>query len=193
MRLFTGIALGPAVLNKLTRVLAELQPLAKLNWSPVDNLHITAKFIGAWPDDRLEELKTALAAVPFGRAFEITIAKFGYFPNPHHPHSFFAGVDAGPALPELAAHIDDALLPLGIAKEKRPFTPHLTLARIKGQDVRALRQHIAKMTDFDFGTFTASAFHLYLSQPGPASSVHTSSVYTSLAAFSARATAGLTA
>ncbi len=188
MRLFTGIALGPAVLHKLTRVIEELQPLANLNWSPVENLHITTKFIGAWPPERLEELKSALAAVPFERSFEITIAKFGYFPNPHHPHSFFAGVHAGPALPVLAARIDEALLPLGIAKEKRPFTPHLTLARIKGQDVRALRRHIAKMTDFDFGTFTASAFHLYLSQPGPSGSV-----YTSLAAVPARATAGLSA
>jgi len=188
MRLFTGIALGPAVLHKLTGVLAELQPLAKLNWSPVENLHITTKFIGAWPPERLEELKTALAAVPFARAFEITIARFGYFPNPHHPHSFFAGVDAPPELRELAARIDEALLPLGIAKENRPFTPHLTLARVRTQDVRALRRHIAQMTDFHFGTFTASTFHLYLSRPGPASSV-----YTSLAAYPAYATAGLTA
>ena len=100
-------------------------------------------------------------------------------------NSFFAGIHAGPELPELAARIDETLLPLGIAKEARPFTPHLTLARIKTQDVRALQQHIAKMTDFDFGKFTASAFHLYLSQPGPGGSV-----YTSLAVYPAQATAG---
>ena len=188
MRLFTGIAISPAVLDGLRRVLEELRPLAKLNWSPVENLHITTKFIGAWPEERLEELKTALARVPFARPFEITIAKFGYFPNPHHPHSFFAGIHAGPELAALAGRIDEALLPLGIAKENRPFTPHLTLARIKSQDVRTLRQHIAKMTDFNFGSFTASEFHLYLSKPGPSGSV-----YTSLAAYSAPATAGLPA
>lgn len=188
MRLFTGIAISPAVLDGLRRVLEELRPLAKLNWSPVENLHITTKFIGAWPDERLEEVKTALGGVPFARAFEIAVAKVGYFPNPHHPHSFFAGIQADPELAELAGRIDEALLPLGIAKENRPFTPHLTLARIKNQDVRALRQHIAKMTDFDFGKFTASAFHLYLSKPGPAGSV-----YTSLAAYSVHAGAGLPA
>jgi len=187
MRLFTGIAVDPAVLARLSRVLAELQPLAKVNWSPVENLHITTKFIGSWPDDRLGELKTALAGVQFGR-FEITIAKFGYFPNPHHPHSFFAGIDGGAALPDLAARIEESLMPLGIAKEKRPFNPHLTLARIKTQDVHALRGHIAKMTDFHFGKFTASVFHLYLSKPGPAGSV-----YTSLASYSARSSAGLSA
>jgi RNA 2',3'-cyclic 3'-phosphodiesterase len=188
MRLFTGIAIDPRVLDKISRVLAELRPLAKLNWSPVENLHITTKFIGAWPEERLEDMKSALAGVQFSRAFDITIANFGYFPNPHHPHSFFAGVHAGPELPELAGRIDDALVPLGIAKEKRPYNPHLTLARIKKQDVRALRGHIAKMTDFDFGKFTASAFHLYLSKPGPAGSV-----YTSLADYPLRATAGLPA
>src|SRR5579871_5373813 len=110
MRLFTGIALDPAVLKKISLVLAELKPLAKLNWSPVENLHITTKFIGAWPDERLAELKSALARVPFSRPFEIAIAQFGYFPNPHHPHSFFAGIHAGPELPELAARIDETLL-----------------------------------------------------------------------------------
>lgn len=174
MRLFTGIAIPPAVLDGLRRVLEELKPLAKLNWSPVENLHITTKFIGAWPEERLEELKSALGRVPFARPMEIAIAKFGYFPNPHHPHSFFAGVHAGPELAELAGRIDEALAPLGVAKEKRPFSPHLTLARIKNQDVRGLRQHIAKMTDFDFGSFTASAFHLYLSKPGSEGSVYTS-------------------
>jgi 2'-5' RNA ligase len=188
MRLFTGIALDPAVLEKLSRALAELEPLAKLNWSPVKNLHITTKFIGAWPEERLEELKTGLAGVPFTRPFEIAIARFGWFPNPHHPHSFFAAIHAGPELADLAGRTDEALLPLGIAKENRPFNPHLTLARIKNQDVRGLRQHIAKMTDFDFGKFTTSSFHLYLSKAAPAGSV-----YTSLATYFAHATAGLRA
>jgi len=180
LRLFTGIAIAPAVVDRLAQVLGELQPLAKVNWTPVENLHITLKFIGAWPEERLKELKTALENVRFGKALEISIAKFGYFPNPHHPHSFFAGVQAGPELAELAGRIDEALLTSGVAKEERRFTPHLTLARIRNQDVSALRQHISKMTDFDFGKFTASEFHLYLSKPGPKGSVYTSlAVYAS--------------
>jgi 2'-5' RNA ligase len=188
MRLFTGIAIDPAVLDKLSRVLAELQPLAELNWSPVENLHITTKFIGSWPDERLEEIEAALAGVQFGRPFEIAIAKFGNFPNPHHPHSFFAGVHAGPALSELAGNIEDALVPLGIAKEKRAFHPHLTLARIRNQDIRSLRGHIAKMTDFNAGKFIASAFQLYLSK-----SFSTGSIYSTLSVYPARITAGLPA
>jgi len=187
LRLFTGIAIAPEVVEKLARILDELRPLAKLNWSPAENLHLTTKFIGAWPEERLPELKTALESVQFGKTFEISIARFGYFPNPHHPHSFFADVQTGPELAELAGRIGQALLPLGIPQENRPFTPHLTLARIKppdraqrtvrpvrsNGDVRKLRQHISKMTDLDFGKFTVSEFHLYLSKPGPSGSVYT--------------------
>ena len=60
MRLFTGIAIAPRVLDNLARVLQELRPLAPLKWSPAENLHITSKFIGAWPEERLAELQAAL-------------------------------------------------------------------------------------------------------------------------------------
>ena len=172
MRLFTGIARPPRVRDNLARVLKELRPLAPVNWSPVENLHITTKFIGQWPEERLAEVEEALETVNFGRVFEIAIARFGFFPNPHHPHAFFAGVQAEPGLAELSNRIDEALRPLGIAGENRPYSPHLTLARIKQEDIRELREHIAKMTNFDFGKFQVSEFHLYLSNTGPKGSIY---------------------
>jgi RNA 2',3'-cyclic 3'-phosphodiesterase len=174
MRLFTGIALPPRVRDRLALVLEDLRALAALNWSPVENLHITCKFIGEWPENRLPELKEALERKAFPGGFKIAIARFGYFPNPHHPRALFAGVQAGSALGALASAIDGALEPLGIAREDRPYSPHLTLARIKQQDIRELREHIAKMTNFDFGAFDASEFQLYLSKAGPKGSLYTS-------------------
>jgi len=174
MRLFTGIAIAPNVIDKLSAALAELRPTARINWSPVENLHITSKFIGEWPEDRLPALTSALAAVATAGPIPITIARFGFFPNPHHPHSFFAGVQAGPGLGKLTAAIDQALAPLGLAPETRDFRPHITLARIKGtSDIRGLREHIAGMTDFDFGSYEAANFHLYLSKPDSRGSVYT--------------------
>jgi 2'-5' RNA ligase len=173
MRLFTGIAVARDVRDNLERVLTELRPLAPLKWSPVENLHITSKFIGQWPEERLAELESALDEVICPTDFDVAIAGFGYFPNPHHPRAFFAGVEAGPGLAELAHAIEEALRPLGVAKEHRPYSPHLTLARIKNEDIRKLREHIAKMTNFDFGTFQVSEFHLYLSKTGPNGSIYT--------------------
>jgi 2'-5' RNA ligase len=157
------------VVDRVSALLHELQPLAQVNWSPVGNLHITCKFIGAWPDDRLDELKSALAGVKPGDAIPITISRLQFF-----PHSFFAGVQAGPALLELAAAIESALVSLGIQREGRAYTPHVTLARIKrGADVRNLRKRVAEIEDADFGSFDAREFHLYLSKPGPRGSTYT--------------------
>jgi 2'-5' RNA ligase len=63
MRLFTGIALAPAVTEKISVALEELRPTAHINWTPPENLHITCKFIGAWHEDRLEDLRTALSTI----------------------------------------------------------------------------------------------------------------------------------
>jgi RNA 2',3'-cyclic 3'-phosphodiesterase len=186
MRLFTGIALPARVLNNVAGVLKQLRSLAPLNWSPVENLHITTKFIGEWQEDRLMELEEALENLNPPGGFEIRIADFGYFPNPHHPRTLFAGVYSGPALPELATAIDEALRPLGVASESRPYSPHLTLARINKENIRELREHMAIMTNLDFGTFQVSEFHLYLSVPNRG---RQGAVYTPLTTYPLRSAA----
>ena len=67
--------------------------------------------------------------------------------------------------PTLARQVEEALEPLGVAREQRPYMPHMTLARIGDKPVRAVREHIAKMKNPDFGTFPVTEFHLYLSRP----------------------------
>jgi RNA 2',3'-cyclic 3'-phosphodiesterase len=180
MRLFTGLAPDPHVIANLDGVLRELRPMAPLNWSPVENLHITSKFVGPWPEERLAELESALKTANVPTAFPVTVSGFGYFPNPHHPKAFFAGVEASAEVGTLARQIDEALAPLGVKREERPYTPHLTLARIRNENMRQVREHIAKMTNLDFGTFQASEFHLYLSRQDLNKS---RSVYTKLATF----------
>jgi 2'-5' RNA ligase len=192
MRLFTGIAIAPRVLDNIERLLGELRPLARLNWTPVENLHITSKFIGEWPEHRLAELERALGELRPPGNIGISVARFGFFPNPHHPRVFFAGVQSGPALGELARSIDDALVPLGCAREERPYSPHLTLAKIKNENIRDLREHIASMNNPDFGSFDAVDFHLYLSKPGPRGSVYSKLASYSLAGVGAASHTGTT-
>ncbi|HWF11558.1 MAG TPA: RNA 2',3'-cyclic phosphodiesterase [Bryobacteraceae bacterium] len=187
MRLFVGIPIAGHVLDNLARVLKQLRPLAPVRWSPVENFHITSRFIGEWPEEKLEALEAALEEVKTPTRFEISIAGFGYFPNPHHPRTLFAAVHSGPQPGELAARVDESLLPLGIAKEDRPYSPHLTLAKIKHENIQDLRDHLANMTNFDFGTFPVTEFHLYLSQPGPKGSVYSSLAVYPIAAASSQA------
>lgn len=154
-------------------MLEHLRPLAPLNWSPADNFHITSKFIGTWPEDRLEELKSTLAALPKRGLIATPISGFGWFPNPHHPRFLYAGVRAPQALHELFRDLNSACAQLGIAVEERDYSPHLTLARIKGSpDLTALRQAIAQLPSADFGISTAAKLLLYRSDPGETHSTY---------------------
>jgi len=173
MRLFVGLDIPSEVKDNLARFIDDLRPAADLRWSPTANLHITTKFIGEWRADRLEELKSALATISGIAAFPVSIRGLGWYPNPHSPRVFWAAVRAEPALSDLARKTEDALAAIGIEKEKRPYSPHLTLARIQDSpNLGEIRRRVASLTSDDFGRFTSSEFHLYLSQPGPRGSVY---------------------
>jgi len=178
MRLFTGLDLPAEIVRTLEELVERLRPTAPINWSPPANLHITTKFIGEWPEGRLEELKSALGALPPRPAMEVKIQKVGFFPNPHSPRSFWCGI-AGPGLAALAADTDRATAALGIAIESRDYSPHLTLARIKERlNLQALREAVAALPSLEFGSFQASSFFLYQSTLR-----RSGSVYTKLAEF----------
>ncbi len=174
MRLFTGIELPDDVREKLERLLMHLRPCAHLKWSPVYNLHVTLKFIGEWPEEKMPQLEAALRTVAPRPAIAAEVKGLGWFPNPHHPRVFWAGVHGGDALPALVKDIDSGLAPLGIAPEDRAFSTHLTLARIKEPaPLRALRSAIAQLESVEFGAFDVTRFYLYRSQPGSAGSIYT--------------------
>ena len=173
MRLFVGLDLPGEVVRNLERLLDRLRPAARLNWSPPANLHITTKFIGEWPQDRLAELQVALAGLPSREPIDAQVRQVGFFPNPHSPRSFWCGIEA-PGLAGLAADTDQAVSALGVASETRDFCPHLTLARIKERPhLQALREAVAALPSLDFGCFEAGSFFLYQSTLRPAGSVYT--------------------
>jgi 2'-5' RNA ligase len=83
-------------------------------------------------------------------------------------------VEGGETLPALAHDIEAALEPLGIAKETRTFTAHLTLARIKEPvPLEALRSAVAQVGATEFGSFLVDRFYIFRSQPGSAGSIYT--------------------
>jgi 2'-5' RNA ligase len=97
----------------------------------------------------------------------------GWFPNARAPKIFWVGVKADGGLAELARRTDETVARLGVPPEKRPFSPHLTLARIREQVPMArLQEAMVALPSEDFGEFTASRFHLFLSQPAASGSVY---------------------
>ena len=175
MRLFTGISLPEQVTGNLSALIDRLRLTAHLRWSPVYNLHITSKFIGEWPEARLQEMIDALQ--PLGRRspFDVSVSGIGWLPNPHSPRILFAAIKAGPELAELAAATEAATTAIGVERETKPYRPHLTLARIKdtGVPLGPLRQAVAQIESPEFGTFRVDSFKLYLSKMGPSGSIYT--------------------
>lgn len=167
MRLFTGLSIPDPVQSNLRELLNRLRPLADFRWSPVENLHVTTKFIGEFPEQRLGELKQALAAVPIPAPIDISVRGLGWFPNPHHPRVFWAGVDGGEPLRALAAATEQATAKLGIPSEEREFRPHLTLARLREPTpLESIRRGVASLDSQEFGSFRPAGLVLYISAQG---------------------------
>ena len=166
MRLFTGLSLTYEVRRNIELLYQSLMPLAPIEWSPAANLHVTTKFIGEWPDARLDELKAALRSMAKPAAFSVSVDGFGWFPTPHHPRHFFAAVRGPGELGQLAAATDAALGALGVPAETKPYRPHLTLGRIKDAtiDLVPIRQFIAQLPSTDFGRMNVTSFKLYASR-----------------------------
>lgn len=174
MRLFTGIAIPPELVTRLSRLIEHLRVHAHLRWTNPYNLHITTKFIGEWPEDRLDELKQRLSQVGPHAAFPLQISGFGWFPNPHNPRTLWMSLKPGDQLRELVSATEAATAELGIAKEDKVYTPHITIARVKEPNpLTALKRAIADLKTDDVGSFEVNAWHLYLSRPGPSGSIYT--------------------
>ncbi len=138
------------------------------------NLHITTKFIGEWEEERLEELRAALEEIEPVGTIEIAVRGLGWFPSERAPRVFWAGIEAAPGLAELARRTQERLARLGVPIERRKYSPHLTLARIKGPvNLTPLRSAVAALPSTEFGSFVADRFHLYLSELTPAGSIYT--------------------
>ncbi len=164
MRLFTAIDLPEEMLDRLREFLARLRHSAKLRWSEPENLHVTIKFIGEWPEARIEELKRALTGVRQTSPIDVAVRGVGWFPSLRRPHTFWAGVEAGEPLAALARAAGEAVAAIGVPAETRAYTPHLTLARIK--DGARIDAVAAAAGHPDFGAFQVSSFFLYLSSNG---------------------------
>jgi RNA 2',3'-cyclic 3'-phosphodiesterase len=168
VRLFVALDIPAEVRRAIGETIARLHDVAKgARWVRPEGVHVTLKFIGETPEEKVARIEAALRDVRAHGAVEAKFHGAGFFPNERHPRVFWAGVEASPNLAELAGEVDKRLSQLGIEAETRAFKPHLTLARFKSDDgLPHLREAIKKLEPFDFGAMRTSEFHLFQSQLG---------------------------
>lgn len=143
VRLFVALEIPAAVRDNLAAFIKEMQsgafrdmrdvsqpPVEKrVRWVSPENLHVTLKFIGEVPDAKLEGIRAALSTVRTDMPVELQFRGLAFFPDENLPTVLWTTVKASTNLQSLATDIDRTLATQGIAKEKRTFVPHLTLAR----------------------------------------------------------------
>src|SRR5258708_561868 len=122
MRLFCGVDLPEGIRERLERRVIHFRAAGHFKGGTGYNLHITLKFIGEWPEEKLPQLESALRSLPRRDPIPLEVRGLGWYPNPKNPRVFWVGVHDADGLTTLARDIETVLEPLGIAKETRPFT-----------------------------------------------------------------------
>ncbi len=181
MRLFLALDIDNTIRERIARFRDGVRGFAPdVRWVQPESLHVTLKFIGEWPGEKLEAIKHSLASVAASTT-QISFRGYGFFPTATSARVFWIGMEAGPQLGALAAIVDEKTAALGIPKEDRAFSPHLTLARGAGGSgsprwrkedgpnrvFQRLQEKLAALPAPEFGTMTPREFYLYQSKLSP--------------------------
>lgn len=180
MRTFIAIDIPAAIRERIGELIELLKPAAtNIRWARPEGIHITLKFLGEVPPDKVERVKQSLAEVHVSDNLAIAIQGSGYFPGERAPRVIWLGIEAGPELEALATGIEAKLEKLGFARESRPFSAHLTLGRVGTPGkIFAVQELLRWREPLALGSFTAKEFFLYESKLS-----RSGSVYTKIASF----------
>jgi 2'-5' RNA ligase len=179
IRAFIAIDLPATLREKLKAVVGDLQAanLNAVRWVPVQNVHLTLKFLGDISPANLQALSKILATEARQIApFEISVGGIGAFPSQLRPRVIWIGVHAPHSLEILQHQIEATTRRLGYTPEERPFSPHLTIGRIthnaRPQDLRHLNEILVNLETGDLGKVCVDKIVLFRSDLYPSGAVY---------------------
>jgi|SRR5579863_6207217 len=185
MRVFVGMDIDEGIRGRIAEFVREVRGVApEVRWVAAESWHVTLKFIGEKSDAGVVEIEKALGSIT-AEGFEISFGGYGFFPTVKAARVFWIGIEAGEGLAALARAVDEKLAEVGIAKEERAFSPHLTLARggarigsgsgapsrrtgdRVNQKFVKLQERLEGRAPLEFGRMAGREFFLYRSQLSP--------------------------
>jgi len=180
IRAFIAIELPPDVLENLAQVSTQLQDQLGervVRWVPVENIHLTLKFLGDVSVknlDVLQELITGEAAQH--KPMEFSVGGLGAFPKIRRPRVIWVGVEAPGELLALQRSIEARTTHIGYPPDERPFSPHLTIGRVNRsaspEDIRRAGDALSAMPVGFLGAVRVQAVHLFKSDLRPTGAVY---------------------
>lgn len=175
MRCFVAIDLPQQVKARLSQLQQAMGGLDRdVRWMKPDQIHLTVKFLGEIPDRRINDVcrilsQLAASFIPF----ELQVGGTGVFPTRGPARIIWAGIVSPPtALLGFQDRCEEAFCLLDVAREDRPYHPHLTIARVRAGQRAAdiIRQVVGAHTRWTAGSFMVHEIVLYqslLDRSGP--------------------------
>jgi len=172
LRLFVALDL-PDECRADVSALAGGIPGAK--WVPPDNYHLTLRFIGEIENWRAQEVDDALAMIR-GNSFDLSLRGLGTFEKAGRIHSLWVGAERNDALAHLQNKIEVALQRVGLAPERKRFSPHVTIARTDRAPPEKVIAYLQAHNLFRAPVVRVDSFTLFSSRLGKEASVYTPEV-----------------
>jgi len=181
LRAFIAIELPVELQKAISRSIGQLQKAAGksgVRWVAAENIHLTLKFLGEVSPTNVDLIQQMLSAeAGLHPRFHIEVAQLGAFPNNKRPRVVWLGVEAPPELATLQRGVESAAAKLGYPPEDRPFSPHLTVGRVRenapSTELTALTAALESLKIGTLGTVQVKALHLFKSDLLPGGAVYT--------------------
>ena len=172
IRAFIAASLPEETSKQLGSVIQSLRmelPTGIIRWVEFYKIHLTIKFLGEIEQSKLSNLIGSLdLELASTRQFDILIGGIGAFPSVNKPRVIWIGINFPPVLVEIWKGIENRLAVLDYPREKRPFSPHLTLGRVTKKatvrDYHTIAKVIENHSSVDLGKVTVNNIHLYKSE-----------------------------
>jgi len=180
LRAFIAVEIPLAIRQAVCKATSDLQKeiSSLVRWVPMENMHLTLKFLGDVSPSNVDMLTEMLRAeADLFNCFEFHLNGLGSFPSLKRPRVIFIGIQAPPILETLHRGIESASRRLGYETEDRGFSPHLTIGRVKqnitATEQQTIRRALEATTIDALGTTKVDSLHLYKSDLKPTGSVYT--------------------
>lgn len=159
-------------IEEITAYFKTQLPKQAIKWVDPNNMHLTLKFMGETPIEKLERIKASIhQVVTTFQIFSIEIKTLGMYPNANQPRVIWLGIQGGENLITLHKQLDASLKEVGIQPERRPFSPHLTIGRVRRnadlESVKTLGKTLSQFKVSSLGNISITQIVYYQSELTP--------------------------
>ena len=175
VRSFIALELAPEIQQELRRLQDELKKSdADVKWVKPNGIHLTLKFLGSVSLELIEEIKKLLDQLAKShKRFAMKISGLGAFPKVEHPRVIWVGIEQGKEESlKLAKDLEQGLIKHGFLPEKRSFSPHLTLGRVRSSRKREQLKQLLQSTNVSAQTMQAETLILFRSTLTPQGAIY---------------------